>query len=133
MQVYQNATRSYGVQVENLSSIPIYTVLVLHSTFALLQYDPFGHSNSAMLDLCISMLQAGWVVNNFLKLDGRYKIQPISFSWVVRHIVPSFLVERAWIKEVLVQMVYIFEDVSFHSSRHGNIIDQALVWHQYLR
>ena len=64
-------------------------------------------------------------MSRFLKLAHEWKPQPISFSRIVRHIVSSFLVDRARIKEMFVQMIHIFEHVALHSPRDGNIIDQA--------
>lgn len=50
---------------------------------------------------------------------------PVTLRRIVGDIVPPILIHRAWVDEVLVQMVSKLEDVPFHRARHHDVVDQA--------
>ena len=50
---------------------------------------------------------------------------PVTLLWVIGDIISSVLVYRAWIDEMLVQMISKFEDITFHCARHHDVVDQA--------
>lgn len=50
---------------------------------------------------------------------------PVSFVRIVGNVVSPFIIDRTRGHKMLVQMVDIFQDVPFHRSRYGNVINQT--------
>jgi len=92
------------------------------------QYQPLSHSYSAMLAAYISPLRALNVRQQAQGIGNQndaLRDVPVAFLRVIGDVIPSILVHRAWVNEVLVQMVSKLKDVSFHCARHRDIVDQA--------
>ena len=75
-----------------------------------------------MLCLCISILQEYVRPSDAAKKNN---LGPVALSRVRRYVVPSFGVNRARVKEVLVKVVHKLEDVTIHRPGDDDVVDQA--------
>lgn len=60
------------------------------------------------------------------EIDERQEDEPITLVGLVRHVITTMLVDRAWAEEVFMQMINKFENVALHRAGNSNIVDETV-------